>query len=87
MACSYPPDTFALTEQATIEDLDVKACCTAVATAFPAFQGKFGDAITGNPGVGDINFATYNTSNRFWTVGQWRKGGFVAGRMWVRTWE
>ncbi|WP_136439324.1 amino acid ABC transporter substrate-binding protein [Pacificoceanicola onchidii] len=55
VAWSYPPDTFALTEQAIIEDLQVNAFYTAVATAFPAFSGKFGSKIEGNLGAGGIN--------------------------------
>ncbi len=55
IAWSYPPDSFALTEQAIIEDLDVNAYYTAVATAFPAFAGKFGAAIEGNLGAGGVN--------------------------------
>ena len=55
VAWSYPPDTFALTEQAIIEDLDVKAFYTAVATCFPAYGGKFGSKIEGNLGAGGVN--------------------------------
>ena len=55
VAWSYPPDTFAITEQAAIEDLDVKAFYTAVATAFPAYGGKFGSKINGVLGAGGVN--------------------------------
>jgi branched-chain amino acid transport system substrate-binding protein len=55
VAWSYPPDTFALTEQAKIEDMQVGAFYTAVATAFPAFADKFGDSIEGNLGAGGVN--------------------------------
>jgi branched-chain amino acid transport system substrate-binding protein len=55
VAWSYPPDTFGLTEQAIIQDLDVKAYYTAVATCFPAFAGKFGSKINGNLGAGGVN--------------------------------
>jgi len=55
VAWSYPPDTFGLTEQAKIEGLDVSAFYTAVATAFPAYSGKFGQAIEGVLGAGGIN--------------------------------
>ena len=48
-------DTFAITEQAAIEDLDVKAFYTAVATAFPAYGGKFGSKINGVLGAGGVN--------------------------------
>lgn len=55
VAWSYPPDTFALTEQAIIEDFNVRAFYTAVATSFPAFSGKFGSKIEGNLGAGGVN--------------------------------
>lgn len=55
VAFSYPPDTFALTEQAIIEDLEVGAFYTAVAAAFPAYAGKFGKAAEGNLGAGGVN--------------------------------
>jgi len=55
VAWSYPPDTFGLTQQAIIQDLDVKAFYTAVATCFPAYGGKFGKAIEGNLGAGGVN--------------------------------
>lgn len=55
VAWSYPPDTFALTEQAKIEGLNVKAFYTAVATAFPAYGGKFGKSIEGHLGAGGVN--------------------------------
>ena len=55
VAWSYPPDTFALTEQAAIEGLDPPVFYTAVATAFPAFQGRFGDAVEGIFGIGGVN--------------------------------
>ena len=42
VAWSYPPDTFALLEQAKIEGLNVKAYYSAVATAFQGFYGKYG---------------------------------------------
>jgi branched-chain amino acid transport system substrate-binding protein len=64
LAWSYPPDTFALTEQAIIEDLQVGAFFTAVATAFPSYAGRFGAGIEGVLGVGGVNadgesFQTY----------------------------
>ncbi len=55
VAWSYPPDTFGLTEQAKIVGLDVKAFYTAVATAFPAYAGKFGQSVEGVIGAGGIN--------------------------------
>lgn len=55
IAWSYPPDTFGLTEQAIIEDLQVEAYYTAVATCFPAFGGKFGAAAEGILGAGGVN--------------------------------
>jgi len=55
VAWSYPPDTFALTEQAKIEGLDTKIFYTAVATAFPGYVGKFGKSAEGVLGAGGIN--------------------------------
>lgn len=55
VAWSYPPDTFGLTEQAIIEDLQVEAYYTAVATCFPAFGARFGAAAEGILGAGGVN--------------------------------
>jgi len=55
VAWSYPPDTFGLTELAIIEGLDVKAFYAAVATAFPAYVGRFKESIEGVLGAGGIN--------------------------------
>lgn len=55
VAWSYPPDTFALTEQAVVEDLQVGAFFTAVATAFPAYAARFGDSIEGVLGIGGVH--------------------------------
>jgi branched-chain amino acid transport system substrate-binding protein len=55
VAFSYPPDTFALTEQAIVENLQVGAFYTAVATAFPGYGDRFGAAIEGVLGVGGVN--------------------------------
>lgn len=55
VAWSYPPDTFALTEQAKIEGLNVKAFYTAVATAFPGYGAKFGKSIEGHLGAGGVD--------------------------------
>lgn len=58
VAWSYPPDTFALAEQAIIENLDVKAYYSAVATCFPAFGGKFGSKINGVLGAGGVDVSS-----------------------------
>ncbi|MGI9380935.1 MAG: amino acid ABC transporter substrate-binding protein [Methyloligellaceae bacterium] len=55
VAWSYPPDTFGLTAQAKINQLNVKAFYTAVATAFPAFKAKFKGSAEGVLGAGGIN--------------------------------
>ena len=55
VAWSYPPDTFGLTEQAIIEDLDVEAYYTAVATCFPSFGARFGAQAEGILGAGGVN--------------------------------
>lgn len=57
VAWSYPPDTFALTEQAQVSGLmdEVDVFYTAVANAFPAYRNRFGDSINGVFGVGGVN--------------------------------
>ena len=55
VAFSYPPDTFAITEQAKIENLKVKVFYTAVGTPFPGFGGKFGKSAEGVLGAGGVN--------------------------------
>jgi len=55
VAWSYPPDTFALVEQAKINGLNTRVFYTAVATAFPAFGAKFGKSTEGILGAGAIN--------------------------------
>jgi branched-chain amino acid transport system substrate-binding protein len=55
VAFSYPPDTFGLTKQAVVEDLNVKAFYTAVATAFPAYAGANGAAANNVLGAGGVN--------------------------------
>ena len=64
VAWSYPPDTFGLTAQAKVENLDVKAFYTAVATAFPAFGAANGAAADNILGAGGVHadgeaFQTY----------------------------
>lgn len=58
VAWSYPPDTFGLTAQAKVQGLNTKAFYTAVATAFPAFIGKFGAAAEGILGAGGLDADT-----------------------------
>jgi branched-chain amino acid transport system substrate-binding protein len=55
VAWSYPPDTFALAEQAKIEGLNVKAYYSAVATCFPGFVAKYGASAEGVLGAGGVN--------------------------------
>jgi branched-chain amino acid transport system substrate-binding protein len=55
VAFSYPPDTFALTEQAQIQKFDVGAFYVGVGTAFPGYAGRFKDNANGVMGVGGIN--------------------------------
>lgn len=52
---SYPGETFALTEQAQIQGLEVGAFYTGVGTAFPPFAARFGAAAEGVLGIGGIN--------------------------------
>ena len=55
VAFSYPGETFALTEQAQIQGLDVGAFYTGVGTAFPPFAARFGAAAEGVLGIGGID--------------------------------
>ena len=55
VAFSYPPDTFAITEQARLLSYNPKVFYTAVGTAFPVFKGKFGAAIEGQMGIGGVD--------------------------------
>ena len=55
VAWSYPPDTFGLTAQAKVQGLNTKAFYTAVATAFPAYVGKFGASAEGVLGAGGVD--------------------------------
>jgi branched-chain amino acid transport system substrate-binding protein len=57
IAFSYPPDTFALTEQAQIQGLDVGVFYVGVGAAFPAFSARFKDGANGVMGIGGINLA------------------------------
>jgi branched-chain amino acid transport system substrate-binding protein len=52
IAWSYPPDTFGLTEQAKIENFNVKAYYNGIGCAFPGFAGKFGSAAENVLGFG-----------------------------------
>lgn len=55
IAWSYPGDTFALTDQSIVQGFAPSVFFTAVATAFPAYAGRFGDQIEGVLGMGGIN--------------------------------
>ncbi|MGE0503375.1 MAG: amino acid ABC transporter substrate-binding protein [Rhizobiaceae bacterium] len=55
IAFSYPGDTFALTEQAQVQDLNVGVFYTGVGTAFPPFAGRFKEAANGVMGIGGID--------------------------------
>jgi len=52
---SYPPDTFALTEQAQIQGLDVGAFYVGVGTSFPGYAARFGAVADGVLGAGGTN--------------------------------
>ena len=54
IAWSYPPDTFGLTEQAKIEDFNVKAYYNGIGCAFQGFAGKFGTAAENVIGFGGV---------------------------------
>jgi len=55
IAWSYPGDTFALTDQAIIQNFAPSVFFTAVATAFPSYQARFGDQAEGVLGMGGVN--------------------------------
>ncbi len=55
VAWSYPSDTFGLAEQAILQNLDVRAYYSAVATCFPSFGAAFGDKINNVLGAGGTN--------------------------------
>jgi branched-chain amino acid transport system substrate-binding protein len=55
VAWSYPPDTFAITEQAKIEGIGTKVFYTAVGTPFPGYVGKFGKSVENSLGAGGVN--------------------------------
>ena len=55
IAWSYPGDTFALTDQAIIQNFAPRVFFTAVATAFPSYQARFGAQAEGVMGMGGVN--------------------------------
>ncbi|MFN4099303.1 MAG: amino acid ABC transporter substrate-binding protein [Pararhodobacter sp.] len=55
IAWSYPGDTFALTDQAIVQGFEPSVFFTAVATAFPSYQARFGAQIEGVLGMGGVN--------------------------------
>lgn len=55
VACSYPPDTLAITEQARVSAFNPKVFYTGVGTAFPLFKGRFGANTEGVMGVGGVD--------------------------------
>ncbi|WFE75411.1 amino acid ABC transporter substrate-binding protein [Roseinatronobacter sp. S2] len=55
IAWSYPGDTFALTDQAIVQDFSPSVFFTAVATAFPSYYGRFGQQAEGVLGMGGVN--------------------------------
>ena len=54
IACSYPPDTFGLTDQAKIENLNVKVYYNGIGCAFAGFYGKYGASAENVIGFGGI---------------------------------
>jgi len=55
IAWSYPGDTFALTDQAIVQNFSPKVFFTAVATAFPGYGARFGSKAEGVMGMGGVN--------------------------------
>ncbi len=58
IAFSYPPETFALTQQAQVADFNPKVLYFGVGTAFPIYAKNNGDAIDGIMGIGGIDGAS-----------------------------
>lgn len=56
VAWSYPPDTFALAQQAKVEQLPVKVYYSAVATAFPDFKKALGPSAENILGAGGVKY-------------------------------
>ena len=54
IAYSYPPDTFGLTDQAKIENFDVKVYYNGIGCAFAGFAGKYGAAAENIIGFGGM---------------------------------
>ncbi|MFC7737084.1 amino acid ABC transporter substrate-binding protein [Roseomonas sp. GCM10028921] len=61
VACSYPPDTLALTEQARVSNFNPKVFYTGVGTAFPLYKQRFGANTEGVMGTGGVD----GSSQRF----------------------
>jgi branched-chain amino acid transport system substrate-binding protein len=54
IAFSYPPDTFGLTDQAKIENFDVKVYYNAIGCAFAGYAGKYGTSAENVIGFGGM---------------------------------
>jgi branched-chain amino acid transport system substrate-binding protein len=57
VACSYPPDTLAITEQARVSGFNPKVFYTGVGTAFPLYKQRFAANTEGVMGVGGVDAA------------------------------
>ncbi|WP_395516594.1 amino acid ABC transporter substrate-binding protein [Pseudorhizobium flavum] len=55
VAFSYPPETFALTQQAQVANFNPKVLYFGVGTAFPIYAKNNGEAINGIMGIGGID--------------------------------
>jgi branched-chain amino acid transport system substrate-binding protein len=55
IAFSYPPDTFAITDQSKVIGFNPKVFFVGVGTAFPMYKGKFGPSAEGVMGIGGSN--------------------------------
>jgi len=55
VAFSYPPDTFALTEQSRVAAFNPKVFYVGIGTAFPVFPKRFGANAEGIMGVGGVS--------------------------------
>jgi branched-chain amino acid transport system substrate-binding protein len=57
VACSYPPDTLAITDQARVSGFNPKVFYTGVGTAFPLYKQRFAANTEGVMGVGGVDAA------------------------------
>lgn len=65
VAFSYPPETLAITDAAMVQGFNPPVFYTAVATAFPLFKNRFGDAANGVMGIGGVDNSSEKIQDYF----------------------